>query len=52
MSTRPEKSPLAAEGDDAAGVADWARAGIGRESVMTIRAMTGMRRMAYLLKHR
>jgi hypothetical protein len=52
MSTRPEKSPLAAEGDDAAGVADWARAEFGTANVRMIKAMTGIRCIAYLLKHR
>ena len=49
MSTSPAKSPLAAEGDAAAGVADWARAGIGSASIRTISTMTGIRFMGNLL---
>jgi hypothetical protein len=41
MSTRPATSPLAAEGN-AAGVADWAIAGIDRDSIRTNVAMTAM----------
>src|SRR5687767_6676748 len=48
MSTRPEKSPRAAEGD-ADGVADWAKPEIGTASIRMIRAMTGIRCIAILL---
>src|SRR5918994_7972282 len=50
MSTRPEKSSLAAEGKEgAAGVADWAKPEIGTASIRMIRAMTGIRCIAILL---
>src|SRR5215203_2323819 len=50
MSTRPEKSPLAAEGKEGAdGVADWAKPEVGTASIRMIRAMTGIRCIAILL---
>src|ERR687889_623711 len=46
MSTRPAKSSIVAGA--AAGVEDWARAGIGRESIRTVSAMRWMRCMENL----